>query len=516
MPPFTTRTRVPPITERVRVAPFTTRTRVPPITERVRVAPFTTRTRVPPITERVRVAPFTTRTRVPPITERVRVAPFTTRTRVPPITERVRVAPFTKSVWTRVNYTYKTQVKDGCIRWNQRSGGCLTWRYKTVTRTGSRPELRQIPVYNYVTRAVFNYRTTPVYNYDTRAVFNYRTTPVYNYDTRPVFNYKTIDVYNYETRPVFNYETIDVFNYETRDAWNYELTNVYHFVPIFEDRTRSVVETQPIQTSCPHGYDRDGEVCFRDIGVRSVPATPNCPSTEWTLSNWTCSREAKPVSCPGGYWLLESDENWVCSEWRVVSVARHDLDPEERLSASNMDGNCSLDSTFDYTSLRHTQDTIAGSVTYTFECFLTAVIQAPKGALLCLSDSDSNTIINGTTCLRFLDIGCYLDRSTLTHTWWTPDERQIDGYDPDKFTDYYVNDPPCAKPSNVRLVPIDEETTYYYFSVGITRLFVGTIDLNTNLATITRTLRGWTVTESGQTVLWGPRLVVTDRISVST
>ena len=307
--PYTRRVRVAPFAERVRVAPYTRRVRVAPFAERVRVAPYTRRVRVAPFAERVRVAPYTRRVRVAPFAERVRVAPYTRRVRVAPFTERVRVAPYTETYTAHVTYTYTVRVRDRCIRWDHQNGGCLTWSYRTETRTGCcRTETRTRAAYNYETRQVYNYVTRPAYNYETRQVYNYVTRPAYNYETRavynyvtrPAYNYETRAVYNYVTRPAYNYETRQVYNYVTRPAYNYETRQVYNYEPVYETRTRPVSTLHPASLMCGTGFERSGSTC-----TRQTPAQPRCASDAWTLSGWTCTgpRAVAPTGCPAGFTL---------------------------------------------------------------------------------------------------------------------------------------------------------------------------------------------------------------------
>ena len=256
--------------------------RVAPFTTRVRVAPFTTRVRVAPFTTQVRVAPFTTRVRVAPFTTRVRVAPFTTRVRVAPFTTRVRVAPFTTRVRRRVPYTYTVRVRDRCVRWNYRNGGCASWRYRTETRTGYRIRFVAVTAYNYENKAVYNYRTRAVYNYENRAAYNYENKAVYNYRTRAVYNYENRAAYNYENRAVYNYE------------------------PVYETRTRSVAQSKSAALVCPAGSGAVGQRCARLVVTRT-PATVSCTSEfTWTLSDGICSRKSwvAPAGCPSGYRLV--------------------------------------------------------------------------------------------------------------------------------------------------------------------------------------------------------------------
>ena len=284
-----------------RVAPFTERVRVAPYTRRVRVAPFTERVRVAPYTQRVRVAPYTQRVRVAPFTERVRVAPYTRRVRVAPFTERVRVAPYTETYTVHVTYTYTVRVRDRCIRWDHQNGGCLTWSYRTETRTGCcRTETRTRTAYNYQTRQVYNYQTQAVYNYQTRQVYNYQTQAVYNYQTRQVYNYQTQAVYNYQTRQVYNYQTQAVYYYQTQAVYNYVTRQVYNYEPVYETRTRPVSTLHPASLMCGTGFERSGSTC-----TRQTPAQPRCASDAWTLSGWTCTgpRAVAPTGCPAGFTL---------------------------------------------------------------------------------------------------------------------------------------------------------------------------------------------------------------------
>ncbi len=314
--PFTKRVRVAPLTERVRVPPLTQRVRVAPFTKRVRVAPLTERVRVPPLTQRVRVAPFTKRVRVAPLTERVRVPPLTQRVRVAPFTKRVRVAPFTKRVTVRVPYTYTVRVRDGCLRTDYRSGRCIAWRYRSVSRTGYRNARRIVVAYNYETRPAYNYRVRAVYNYENRAVYNYETRDVFNYETRDVFNYENRAVFNYETRDVFNYETRDVFNYETRDVFNYEDRDVFNYEPVYETRTRQVVQTRSPDMVCPDGFDSvpDSDSCSKQT-VTTAPAIFECPAQYPTkLPILMCARTLirDPTGCSGSNVLVEVNLGWFC------------------------------------------------------------------------------------------------------------------------------------------------------------------------------------------------------------
>jgi hypothetical protein len=297
-------------TGRVRVAPFSERVRVAPLTERVRVPPLSERVRVAPFSERVRVAPLTERVRVPPLSERVRVAPFSERVRVAPFTQRVRVAPFTRRVTVRVPYTYTVRVRDRCLRRDYRSSRCIAWRYRSVSRTGYRNARRVIAAYNYETRPVYNYRVRAVYNYKNRAVFNYETRDVFNYETRAVFNYENRDVFNYEDRAVFNYEDRDVFNYEDRavfnyedrDVFNYEDRDVFNYEPVYETRTRQVVQTRSPDIACPDGFDsvQGSDSCSKQT-VMTASAIFECPSQYSTkLPNFMCMQVLirDPTGCP--------------------------------------------------------------------------------------------------------------------------------------------------------------------------------------------------------------------------
>ena len=216
-----------------------------------------------------------------------------------PFTTRVRVAPFTATTTVRVRYTYTVRVRDRCVRWDRQRGGCMTWSYRTETRSGCcRTQTR--------TRAVYNYQTRQAYNYRTRAAFNYETRQVFNYRTRAAFNYETRAVYNYQTRQAFNYRTQAVFNY----------------VPVYETRTRSVITVHPARLACGAGFTRSGAAC-----TRRTPAQPRCESATppWTLSGWTCTRrvEIAPTGCPTGHTLNQPTGTgpYMCTPASTISTA---------------------------------------------------------------------------------------------------------------------------------------------------------------------------------------------------
>lgn len=170
----------------------------------------------------------------------------------------------------RVRYTYTVRVRDSCIRWNHRTGGCSVWRYRTETRTGYRPGLVTVPAYNYANQDVYNYQYRDVYYYADQEQYNYQSQEQYNYQTRAVYNFQDQEVYNYR--------------------------------PVYETRTRTVTQTKAAVMVCPAGSQLSGLECSRVVTEQS-PAQPRCPAQHtWTLQGWKCSRtvQAPPLTCDAG------------------------------------------------------------------------------------------------------------------------------------------------------------------------------------------------------------------------
>ena len=121
-----------------------------------------------------------------------------------------------------------------------------------------------------------------------------------------------------------------------------------------------------------------------------MDATPTCPSTDWTLSNWTCSRTVNPTSCPTGYVLVEATSRWSCTAKRYVlthSLTYQFSDTQLYLFGSTDSKKCNYRTAI--LNEKIVGNNAVGTIRYSYECGGLNFLSPTLGAEVCITDRTS-------------------------------------------------------------------------------------------------------------------------------